>query len=380
MKKIFFPVLAAFGLSLWLCGPGRAMAASAQLETRSGIEVLHVYGTPYEMGFQHGSAFKDRIQKLVKNFLGTYVYPRTRNKGYLWDKTQAMLPTIPKHLLEEVRGVADGAGVSQEEILMAHTYVDVLTRLGCSFLGAGSEATAGGKLVTARNLDWTVDKDLQASAVVVVYHPTGGQAFLSFTYNGLVGVISGVNESGQMVEINLSPNLENSWSGQPMLFTLRTALESAKTLAETEEAITGQACMAGFNIQIGSGPENKAKTLELSAKRVNVVEQKGGLLITTNHFTDPQMYMKNIPYFNSKDRYMALRLASEESRGKIDAEAAKKLIHATGVKLEKTVHSFVWAPAADLFSVWALDKSQGWADLKLSELFKRPAAKSAPGG
>ncbi len=344
---------------------------SGVLEQAGGVDVLHVYGTPYEMGHQHGAAFKENIQKLVRTFLGKHVYPRTRNQDYLWKRTESMLDTIPQYMLDEARGVADGAGVTYEEILMAHTYVDVLTRMGCSFLAASGEAAPKGRLVVARNLDWTVDEDLQNSAVVVVYHPDEGQAFLSFTYTGMVGVISGVNESGQMVEINLSPNLENSWAGRPMLFNLREALQQGKRIDEVQKLITDQGRIAGFNIQIASGPENEARTLELSAKSQNVVTEQNGLIVTTNHFRDPQMYMKNIPYFNSKERYMALKLGAEEARGTIDAATAKRLIHAQGVALEKTVHSFVWSPGEDLFSIWALNKSDGWVDLKPSDLFAR---------
>src|SRR5262249_58603940 len=56
----------------------------AFLETRDGMTVLHVRGTPREMGFQHGTFLRGRIEDVVSGFqdeVAREVLPVLATKG-----------------------------------------------------------------------------------------------------------------------------------------------------------------------------------------------------------------------------------------------------------------------------------------------------------
>ena len=52
----------AFAETVVRCGDG-------WLETIDGYAVLHLKGTPYEMGYQHGALLKESVKENLKNVL-----------------------------------------------------------------------------------------------------------------------------------------------------------------------------------------------------------------------------------------------------------------------------------------------------------------------
>jgi len=113
-------------------------------------QVFEVSGTPYERGFKHGKHFSKKIQSLFSMLLTNSLFPylnrdrydvasvmvRYQNEElYGNDKfaKQMMLESawhlseyIPEKYIEEMQGIADGSGMSFEEILMMNTFFDTM--------------------------------------------------------------------------------------------------------------------------------------------------------------------------------------------------------------------------------------------------------------
>lgn len=113
-------------------------------------ETFEVSGTPYERGFQHGQRFESKIRSLYTMLLTTSIFPylnreradvasvmlRYQDEEIYGDgkfSFQMMLESgwdliefFPEDYVDEMRGIADGAQVPFDEILVMNTFFDTL--------------------------------------------------------------------------------------------------------------------------------------------------------------------------------------------------------------------------------------------------------------
>lgn len=116
------------------------------------VRVMHLRGDPYERGYQHGVACASEIRSFYTQMLDTSLLPylnreqpdiaefltRYRGEEYadgrfsyqlMLDSGDVMAEEMPPEYLEEIQGIADGAGLPYEQILVHNTYVDTLLSL-----------------------------------------------------------------------------------------------------------------------------------------------------------------------------------------------------------------------------------------------------------
>ena len=133
-------LMALFPLSA--CGPEEAHQPPY-------YEVVELRGSPYERGVQHGRHFASKIRSLYTQLLTASILPWLNReqpdlasvlKEYdkplygngqfsyqvLLQSGQNLKEYIPEPYLEEMQGVADGAGLPFEQILVLNTFVDTL--------------------------------------------------------------------------------------------------------------------------------------------------------------------------------------------------------------------------------------------------------------
>ena len=84
-----------------------------------------------------------------------------------WRRTS---PFIPQRYKEEMRGVADGAGLPLKDIQFANIFPALFH---CSGFAVFGEATKGGRLLHGRILDYLSKLGLQDHAVTIIAKPNG---------------------------------------------------------------------------------------------------------------------------------------------------------------------------------------------------------------
>src|SRR3990172_10038500 len=176
-------------------------AGRPRCEDIGGLIVLHLYGSYREMGRQQvellGSIARDLYEfqladwrrlissfgvlaKLVDRFLPRFwmsVGPRYDRSG----------------LYEEIRGFADGLGVSTPD---AWRGVFGVLGSGTTTFVATRTATADGGAIIGKNSDWT-DSYGRRPPVVSHYHPNNGDlAFILAGWPLLPSPATGINEAG----------------------------------------------------------------------------------------------------------------------------------------------------------------------------------------
>lgn len=106
--------------------------------------------------------------------------------------------------------------------------------------------TSGVKL--ARNLDWPW-AICGSETVIVCMNPADGKhRFVSVTWPGYLGVLSGMNEKGVALAAAQSGDTRNVGTPNPILY--RTILEENSSIAEVEEFLEDKAIASSMNLAV----------------------------------------------------------------------------------------------------------------------------------
>ncbi len=374
LPVIFLIVALALGFYFWLYpsrGPKESVEMSkARLEEIESTRVLHVKGTPYEMGYQRGVLLRDIIRKslsrfddlleLAKEEVGL---PKIASKLILDITWRLCSPYIPPRYQRELEGMADGAGVSLQDLRRIHV-VSVITERGCSSFAVWGKATADGKLYHGRNFDWIMEAGIQDTAVLVCYEPNGLNPFVSVGYACAIGVLSGMNMQKISVAQIGATNKDRRIDGIPLEFLLRRILEEASNLDEVTRIIKRARHTVGYNYVIADGKENRALAYETCANHVAIFKDNDpretveyaipieNAVMRADEAMDPTIRSlqtcanaPNLPYgSNSYDhRYKGMATRIKENYGKIDQKIALEILKAVAM-VNVNLHSVLYCP------------------------------------
>lgn len=182
--------------------------------------------------------------------------------GDLADVEYVLLDELPKAVAQEAEAKL-GTGESVKAFVERVAWPPAM----CSMWAAWGSRTAGGRVLSGRNLDWNHDTGLDQHKLVTVSHPpeAGLHAHATFGFAGLAGALAGMSAAGLTVhEANLESN-RDSFRGFPWLLRLRHVMESAANLAEAKAVWETTNNTVGFNHMVASAADAKALVIETNA-------------------------------------------------------------------------------------------------------------------
>ena len=226
------------GMSPAMTCVGKAKHGALYEMANSEVLVLHLYGTPHQMGYAQGVL----LNKKIVNFYGEFIQflvdffvksPPGRlqsvpacyrvvlapqGMGSITKETvekalaavvKNTKPYTPAHFTEEAKGIADGIVdhdksqlqdslqlqySKQYEIVLGISMFGELVRAGCSIIGANKTATKTGKVIQLRALDFGFPEPLVGNPLLKVYHPNSipgvGHEFLTLGWVGFIGALT----------------------------------------------------------------------------------------------------------------------------------------------------------------------------------------------
>ena len=182
-------------------------------------------------------------------------------------------------LVEEMSGIAAGAGVTLEQVtaLNARTELIALGRSAsheCSTFSATIDGTPYG----VQTWDWHVELDEFWHTHTV----TGpGYRFAGLTEQGIVSKI-GVNEAGLALHFNILGHAADGPDGVPMHVLSRAVLSSCATVEEAIAFVRAAPIASSSAFTLIDA--DQSVTLDISPVGVFVIEAVGGSVQRTNHF------------------------------------------------------------------------------------------------
>lgn len=265
---------------------GLQAQVNGELQHVDGKMVLHVWGTHYQRGYAQGYLFSNRVLSMMHDYFYVSVCGNSSTAyNYLLNYYNARFTVADKYV-SEATGIMDGvaaagnslyhSGLQRDlnttDLLMINAIVDLSPvrgdyfgrdeyELGCSSISSWGSSTLNdpvlqGALIHTRLLDWTIHNSLIANHALIVHHPSeaGEQKWMSFSYPGLIGALSGVTEVHSAAFLNMgnSHGGSNFMGMRHVLLTLRDALEMADynddgfhDIDDMHDALSGNRFRAG---------------------------------------------------------------------------------------------------------------------------------------
>ncbi|MDO6596013.1 C45 family peptidase [Oceanihabitans sp. 2_MG-2023] len=313
-----------------------------------GSYELFVEGNAYQIGLNTGLLTEDLFKTQEHAFLSKVdeLVP-SKFKQYLLRKVLAfynrkMYLHIPEAYKAEILGLSKYASndynhIAEEylRVLYLHGAHDIghamqdLMLVGCSSFAAWGNKTEDGQLLIGRNLDFYAGDDFAKNKIVAFVNPTEGYKFMSVTWPGMIGVVSGMNEHGLTVTINAGKSKIPWIAKTPISILNREILQYASTIDEAIAIAKKRQVFVSESIFVGSAKDKKAITIEVSPKNFGVYQvENTNQLICTNHFqsdayAEDKNNIKAIAESHSAYRYERMEelLAATEKLNVQDAVA-----------------------------------------------------------
>jgi predicted choloylglycine hydrolase len=288
-----------------------------RLEYINSIPVLHVYGTPREMGLQYGTIMKKQLNSLVE--LSYELFPKKKIDEFV-SIGQAASPNLPEKMMEELRGISEASGVDLKDLLA----INLVPRTNCSTLAVWGKATNDGNLIMGRNADYAFKSVNRAIGLILVKHPSTGYATLTVTFLGMIGGYSCMNETGlsygNMLVHNGTDKTFNT-KGLSIQLIMQMAGEQFSTAMEMADFISKQTFLTSNNVMCAD--KNEAIVVECSQTQSEQRVGQKGVLAATNYFLSPGLYDEYVPC----ERFAKLMMDAKKNYGNYSVKRVEETMY-----------------------------------------------------
>ena len=370
-----------------------------------GLYEMRVCGGPFERGEAIGKLGADLLYLQEKAFADKLfeMVPSSRYRAFLHYFitifNRRLGASVPLEYRQEIKAMSascthefDDFGSPYERQMQYHSAHDIghvmqdYMLVGCTSFAVWGRESADSSLLMARNFDFYMGEEFAKNKLVLFEKPDSGYAYVSVTWPGMLGVVSGMNTEGLAVTINASKLEVPSSSATPISILVKSILQYASNIEEAETIAASFKTFVCESILVGSANDGRAVIIEKTPSDMGIYSPVGGSessrmtvassanmdssfgeavtrVICTNHyqsdrFRDDPVNVENIRVSDSGYRYRRVQQLLD-SLGSIDyLKAAAVLRDIRGVDGENVgycndlsinqmlaMHSVIFKPA-----------------------------------
>ena len=365
-----------------------------------GLYEMRVCGGPFERGEAIGKLGEDLLYQQEKAFADKLfeMVPSSRYRAFLHYFitifNRRMGASVPLEYRQEIKAMSascthefDEFGSPYERQMQYHSAHDIghvmqdYMLVGCTSFAVWGRESADSSLLMARNFDFYMGEEFAKNKLVLFEKPDSGYAYVSVTWPGMLGVVSGMNTQGLAVTINASKLEVPSSSATPISILVKFILQYASNIEEAETIAASFKTFVCESILVGSANDGRAVIIEKTPSAMGIYSPEGDYassrmtaassggasavtrIICTNHyqsdrFRDDPVNVENIRVSDSGYRYRRVQQLLD-SLGSIDyLKAAAVLRDIRGVDGEDVgycndlsinqmlaMHSVIFKPA-----------------------------------
>ncbi|WP_343661140.1 C45 family peptidase [Chryseobacterium sp.] len=320
---------------------------------------LYIKGNPLQLGYNNGALTQSLMQKQEEIFFSKvegFVPSKFKQRllrGFLKWYNRKMYLNVREDYQAELYGLSQYSSDRYDFIapkylrnLYLHGAHDIghamqdLAMVGCSSLAVWNENTEDGDLLIGRNFDFYVGDDFAKNKLVEFVQPDEGIPYMSVSWPGMIGVVSGMNKEGITVTINAGKSKIPLTAKTPISFVTREILQYAKNIEEAIVIAKKRKVFVSESILVGSAADKNAVIIEVSPKNFGVYSvQNTSRVVCTNHFQseaykDDKRNHKHIEESHSEYRYERLQELLQEEKKLTPEKMASILRNRSGLKDE----------------------------------------------
>lgn len=272
-------------------------------KSNSGLYEMYVAGDAFERGVINGKLSAELVQS-QEDYFTEQIDKMIPSKNYQyflkyvigWFNRNLVNHVTPEYK-QEIYGVSQSAsdkygyiGTKYQRILNYHSAHDIghalqnLMLVGCTSFGTWGTASQDSSLIIGRNFDFYVGDNFAKNKIVLFTNPKTGYKFMSVTWGGFIGVVSGMNEKGLTVTINAAKSNIPTGSATPVSLVAREILQYAKNISEAVAIAKSRKMFVSESFLVGSAEDNKAVIIEKTPKALDIYDPNRNSILCTNHF------------------------------------------------------------------------------------------------
>ena len=260
-----------------------------------GLYEMRVCGGPFERGEAIGKLGEDLLYQQEKAFADKLfeMVPSSRYRAFLHYFitifNRRMGASVPLEYRQEIKAMSascthefDEFGSPYERQMQYHSAHDIghvmqdYMLVGCTSFAVWGRESADSSLLMARNFDFYMGEEFAKNKLVLFQKPDSGYAYVSVTWPGMLGVVSGMNTQGLAVTINASKLEVPSSSATPISILVKSILQYASNIEEAETIAASFKTFVCESILVGSANDGRAVIIEKTPSAMGVYSPEGG--------------------------------------------------------------------------------------------------------
>lgn len=274
------------------------------IKNKQQLWELHIVGDPLQRGLLAGSLSEHLVKKQERVFFSKIqdIIPSKFKQQLLrqflkWYNRKLYLH-VPEEYQTEIYGISQYTSPQFNAIapqylrtLYLHGAHDIghalqdLALVGCSSVAVWGDKSEDGELLIGRNFDFYAGDAFAEDKVVAFVTPEQGHPFMTVTWGGMIGAVSGMNKEGLTVTINAGKSEIPLVAKTPISIVAREILQYASTIDEAVAIAKKRPVFVSESIMVGSANDKKAVLIEVSPEKFGVFDVPNtNQLVCSNHF------------------------------------------------------------------------------------------------
>jgi len=281
--------------------------------------------------------YKKEMDELLGCYLKDFAGAELMISGISTYKSLLIAPQY----LKEIEGLAAISDFSEDEILLANLYYDLLKfYFGCTAFATYSE----GQMFHARNLDWHTENNILSEYSMIFDFQKGGKScFKTIGWPGFIGALSGIKPNAFALTLNAVSSTDMPQLASPVTFVLRDTLTHAQTFDDAINMLESAALMSDSLILLSGVQEEEKVVIERTPSRYATRKTNISSIVVTNDYKvlTNEVQEDNILQNTSCSRYERTEqlLTANTPKSK---EACLSILKDDGIMMGITVQQMVF--------------------------------------
>lgn len=336
------------------------------LRSREGILQMSLSGDPFTLGYANAMLTQEYLKEQEESLMQTvrsYVPQEWKLwllKKYVTWRNRDLPDFVPIDYQMEVYGLSRGyqdpfpeIGPIYHRLLNYHAAHDISHAVmdhplvGCTSFAAWGTHTESGHLLIGRNFDFQAGECFDKNKIVIRVQGDRGHSFMSVSWPGMAGVVTGLNDRRISVTINAGSSADTRSIGTPVSFVIRQVLQHAGSLDEAIAIIRASEVFVSDSYLIADGKTGAAVVVEKTPSRCSVRTTSKQYMICSNHFLTEDLKEDpgNRAYMvegTSVIRHERMESLVQEAKGRMTPQTVATILrdrHVPGVKGATLGHS-----------------------------------------
>ncbi|MCB9869794.1 MAG: hypothetical protein H6837_08045 [Planctomycetes bacterium] len=288
----------------------RVHLGASWFEHRHGRSLLYLEGDPFTLGYANARLTADLLAAQERALIETVRHLLPGTLAFYGTAVMVLVHNrrLPHYVSNahqmEILGLSTPRqadpyrqfGSRFHRILNYHAAHDIShwvhdrPAVGCTAFAAAAPNTRSGHLLVGRNFDWESGDHFDSNKVIALYRPATGLSFLSVSWPGMAGAVTGLNEAKIYCSLNGAHSEHMGLGvGRPVSLVVRDVLQHASTLDRAVAIVREAPVFVADTFLLADGKSGTAVVVEKTPKTCAVRAMHHGLLVQSNHFETEQL-------------------------------------------------------------------------------------------